>query len=34
VEEKMATFVTVNPVKYVTLLRAVEPHTAPPAQRV
>ena len=26
VEEKMATFVTVNPVKYVTLLRAIEPH--------
>ena len=25
VEEKMATFVTVNPVKYVTLLRAAEP---------
>ena len=33
VEEKMATFVTINPVKYVTLLRAAEPDPAPPAQR-
>jgi hypothetical protein len=29
VEEKMARFVAVNPVRYVTLLRAVEPDSAP-----
>ena len=31
VEDKMATFVAVNPVKYVTLLRAAE--TAPVVER-
>ena len=33
VEEKMATFVTVNPVQYVSLLRAAEQDSAPPADR-
>jgi hypothetical protein len=31
VEERMATFVTVNPVRYVTALRAAEPDGAPPS---
>jgi hypothetical protein len=31
VEEKMATFVTVNPVRYVTVLRATEPDSEPAA---
>ena len=33
VEEKMATFVSVNAVKYVTLLRAVEPEAAATAEK-
>jgi hypothetical protein len=34
IEEKMAAFVAVNPVKYVTLLRAMEPDTAATAEKV
>jgi hypothetical protein len=34
VEEKMASFVTMNPVRYVTLLRPVETGTPTPAEKV